>query len=171
MEKRNARRSTHGPDGSTGRDDPLRDAIAAFRSDRTKQRFLEALECLSESPVWIPCTAVFGDRDRKLWERRLREAGKHPEALVGKVYTAAEEIRLVPDLLQDGDRLFFPVFSDPAEMGEYGKRVSRVRKPFPEALRMARAGGADLSGIVVNAFSGPFILDRELYQVPGTGTV
>ena len=140
----------------------LKTAVTVFRENRTKKNYLNVVEHLMKSSVWIPCTVVFGNLDQKIWEEIAREAQSDPASVVGKEMTIQEDIRLVPDILQNGDSLFFPVFSDPIEMGEYGNRFSRIRKPFPEAVRMVQAGGNDLSGIVLNAFSEPFILNREL---------
>ncbi|MBP5224902.1 MAG: SseB family protein [Lachnospiraceae bacterium] len=69
-----------------------------------------------------------------------------------------------PEVLQNGDRLYMPVFSNPEQAGEYGQTHPSVRKHFLEAMGMAAAFGPDVSGIVVNAFTDPFVLDRELFE-------
>ena len=60
--------------------------------------------------------------------------------------------------------LFFPVFSGIEEMGEYGNNFSKVEKHFLEAMIYAKNNENDLSGIVVNAFTEPFVLDKELWE-------
>ncbi len=142
----------------------LKDTVRAFRSEPTFQRFRDVLDQLEKSFVWIPCTAVFGSLDQEAWNSLVREAGDDPDSLAGKEITSKEEIRLVPDILKSGEKLFFPVFSGISEMGEYGERFSKVQKPFPEAVRMAAAGGTELDGIVLNAFTEPFVLDREAFD-------
>ena len=76
-----------------------------------------------------------------------------------------ESIRLVPDILQNGDAFFFPVFTSSEEMGEYGARFSKVEKHFLEAANLARNNEKDVVGIVINAFSEPFVVPREMFEV------
>ncbi len=76
-----------------------------------------------------------------------------------------EEIRMVPDILQNADGLFFPVFSSQEEMGEYGDQFSKIEKPFMEALELARNNEHDLVGIVVNAFSDPLGLPWDALEI------
>lgn len=72
---------------------------------------------------------------------------------------------MVPDILQKGDKYFFPVFSNVEAMGEYGDNFSKVQKHFIEAMHMAKANEKELEGIVINAFSEPMVIDSELFEV------
>jgi hypothetical protein len=36
---------------------------------------------------------------------------------------------MVPDILQNGEEFFFPVFNTAEEMGEYGDYFSKIRLP------------------------------------------
>ncbi len=85
--------------------------------------------------------------------------------MVGKTFTSKEQVRLVPDILQNGDGYFFPVFSSQEEMGEYGKHFSQVESDFLRAVNMARNNDRELVGIVVNAFSDPMILPWDLLNI------
>ena len=49
-------------------------------------------------------------------------------------------------------------------MGEYGMRFSRIEKHFLDAIVLARNNEKNVQGIVINAFSEPFIIPRELFE-------
>ena len=76
-----------------------------------------------------------------------------------------DSIRLIPDILTNGTEYFFPIFSSEEEMGEYGENFSKVQKHMLEVIPLARNNEKDPAGIVLNAFSGPFILDKQLYEI------
>ena len=52
---------------------PLKEAIALFNKDRTEQNFIEILELLRDSTVWIPCNAVFSEKDQEAWGKILEQ--------------------------------------------------------------------------------------------------
>lgn len=143
----------------------LKTAIATFNAERNERNLLEVLLLLRDSNVWVPCNAVMSEADQKRFEDLLGDLGGDFEKLEGKEFVALDETRLIPDILQNGDALFFPVFSSIEEMGEYGDNFSKVEEPFLKALILAKNNDNDLTGIVVNAFSEPFILDKELWEV------
>ena len=72
---------------------------------------------------------------------------------------------MIPDILINGDDYFFPVFSSAEEMGEYGDRFSKMETDFLHAINLARNNEKKVKGIVVNAFSDPFVLETELFDV------
>ena len=145
----------------------LRNAIHIFNQERTEAHFLDVLEFLRDSYVWIPCNMVLSDEDYEDWERVVMEAidSDDPDSLIGKTFTNKKNIRLVPDILQNGEKFFFPVFSSAEEMGEYGEHFSKMEKHFLEALDLAVNNKQNVSGIVIDAFSEPFILDREIFDI------
>lgn len=140
----------------------LEDAIHAFNEERTEDHFLDILEILRDSYVWIPCNAVMSDEDQARFMAMLEE---QKEDIVGKNFVTLDETRLVPDILQNGDNYFFPVFANEAAMGDYRKGFSIIQKHFLEAITLAMNNEKDLSGIVVNAFTEPFVLDKELWDL------
>ena len=75
-----------------------------------------------------------------------------------------DSVRLVPDILANGDQFFFPIFTTVEDMGEYGDNFSKVQKHFLEVLPLARNNEKDVSGIVLNAFGEPFVLVKELFD-------
>lgn len=116
----------------------LEAAIHTFNEERTEDHWLDIMEILRDSYVWIPCNAVMSDTD---------------------------QARLIPGILQNGDNFFFPVFSNEEAMGEYGKGSSKVQKHFLEALVLAKNNEKDLAGIIINAFTEPYVLDKEIWNL------
>lgn len=82
--------------------------------------------------------------------------------MIGKTFSTKEAVRMIPDILQNGEQFFFPIFSSVEEMGEYGEHFSKVQKHI---LEMARNSEKNVAGIVLNAFSESFILDAELFDM------
>ena len=140
-------------------------AIRAFHAEGTKEAFFEILETLRDSYVWVPCNVVLSDADQKAFADMMDKAGGDPAALVGMEMKNQEKIRLVPDILQNGEKFFFPAFITQEDLGQYGQYFSKVRKHFLEVIDLARKNEKQLSGIVINAFTEPWILDRELFDL------
>ena len=143
----------------------LKKAVAVFNKERTQEHLLDILELLRDSWVWIPCTAVTSEQDQEAFLKMLQEAGDDPSAQVGKEITMQDSVRLVPDILTNGAEFFFPIFTSEEEMGDYGKNFSKVQKHVLEAIGLARNNEKEPVGIVLNAFSEPFILDKQLYDI------
>lgn len=143
----------------------LRDAIRRFNSERNENNLFDVLELLRDSDVYVPCTAVLSQADQGVIEEMLKEAGDDPSAMIGKEMRTKDQIRMIPDILQNGDDFFFPVFSSTEVMGEYGDNFSKVGSDFLHAVNLARNNEKELKGIVVDAFSEPFVLDVELFDI------
>lgn len=143
----------------------LKAAVSAFDAERNEPNFFEVLETLRDSYVWIPCNAVLGAADMTAMQKAIEESGDDLSTMVGQTFTNTENIRMVPDILQNGDAFFFPIFSSAEEMGEYGQGFSKVEKHFLEALQLAINNEKNVSGIVLNAFSEPFVLEREIFDI------
>ena len=141
----------------------LKDAITSFMQDDSQENFIEVIELLRDSYVWAPCNAVLGEADQKQIEEMVKDMDD-PESLIGKTFTSSDAVRLIPDILQNGDKFYFPVFSSIDEMGEYGDKFSKVQKHFLETISLARNNDKEIAGIVVNAFSEAFVLDRDLFD-------
>lgn len=85
--------------------------------------------------------------------------------MIGKTFSTKEAVRMIPDILQNGEQFFFPIFSSVEEMGEYGEHFSKVQKHILEVIPMAQNSEKNVAGIVLNAFSESFILDAELFDM------
>ena len=134
----------------------LRALVAQFYADRTEQNLFAMLQCLRDSYVWIPYLVKIGDADIE----------KFRHAKEGETVTLDAEARLVPDILKNGDSLFFPVFSGLDQMGEYGSHFSKMEKHFFEAMAMAMAH-EEVVGIVLDAFTRPYVLEKGFFDIVG----
>ena len=143
----------------------LKEAIHRFNAERTEQDLFEILMLLRDSIVCVPCSAVFSERDQERMQTALDDTNGDPEALVGQEFVSLDEVRLVPDVLQSGENFFFPVFSSEDEMGEYGESFSKISQYFTDVIPLARNNERNVSGIVINAFTEPFVLARELFDL------
>lgn len=143
----------------------LKEAITVFNNDRNEPNLFEVMELLRDSYVWIPCNAVMSDVDQKRMQEIIENSNGDLESLTGMEFVSHGETRLIPDILQKGDEFFFPVFSSEEEMGEYGENFSKLEKHFLEALVLAKNNDKELAGIVVNAFSEPFVLDSQIWDL------
>ena len=47
----------------------------------------------------------------------------------------------------------------------YVFQKSKIEKHFLEAIRLARGNEKDVKGIVIDAFSEPMIVDKELFDI------
>ena len=143
----------------------LKKAIEICNRNRTKLNLIKLARILRNSFVWIPCNAIMSDADYEALAKMVDETKDDPESLKGKTITSKEAVRLIPDILQNDDDYFFPVFSTAEEMGEYGDHFSKVQKHFLEAANLARNNEKKVKGIVINAFSEPFVVPMEMFDV------
>ena len=172
----------------------LKRAIEICSRNRTQMNLLKVLRILRDSVVWVPCNAIMSDADYARLENMVKGAGNNgennagnngennvgnngennagdngesggPASLEGSTFTTEDQVRLVPDILQSGEEYFFPVFTSEEEMGEYGEHFSKVPNHFLNAVNLARNNEKNVKGIVINAFTGPFEVPRELFDL------
>ena len=145
----------------------LKEAVRVFHEGTDQDALFMILQILRDSHVWIPCSAVIGEEDQRAMEKRIEEAGDDPDSMIGETFTSRGQIRLVPDILEKDGKYFFPVFSTEEDLGEYGEDVSKIQEHFLTVIDLARNNeheGKELTGIVINPFTAPFILPKELYE-------
>ena len=135
----------------------LKALIGQFEKSRTEENLIAILHCLRDSYIWIPGTLEMSDTD----------AEKFINSQVGETVTTDDVMKFEPDILQNGEDKFYPVFSSIEEMGEYGNNFSKVKKHFFEAMSYAN-GKKETVGIVVNAFSMPFVVPKEWFDIIGS---
>ena len=145
----------------------LKKATEICNRNRTQLNLIKLARILRDSWVWIPCNAVLSDADYEAMTNTVMEAEKNGglDSLVGMEVSNKDAIRLIPDILQNGDQFFFPIFSSAEEMGEYGERFSKVEKHFLEAVNLAKNNEKKVVGIVINAFSEPFVIPLEMFDI------
>jgi hypothetical protein len=96
-----------------------------------------------------------------------QESGRLSD-LAGRTFKTRGETRMIPDILRNGDAFFFPVFSSEAETGDYGRGFSMVFMPFLQAVTLAENNEKDVKGIVLNAFTEPFVISMEMCRMNRT---
>ena len=145
----------------------LKKAVEICNRNRTRLNLIKLARILRDSRVWIPCNAIMSDADYEAFEKMVMAAkdGEGLDSIIGQTFTAHDETRLVPDILQNGEDFFFPVFTSAEEMGDYGNRFSKLEKHFLEAANLARNNEKNVKGIVINAFSEPFIVPKEMFDI------
>ena len=145
----------------------LKKAIEICNRNRTQMNMLKLMKILRDSWVWVPCNAVMSETDNDAVLKMIQEAEENGglDKLVGKTITNQDQIRMVPDILQNGEEFFFPVFSTAEEMGKYGESFSKVQRHFLEAVNLARNNKKKVTGIVINAFTEPFVMPMELFDI------
>ncbi len=135
----------------------LRALVVQFEERRTEENLIGLLTCLRDSFVWIPCNVEMDNIDME----------KFLGAKKGDTITTEGNIRMVPDILKNGEDLFLPVFSSNDQMGEeYGSHFSKVQKHFFQAMSMAMAR-ENVVGIVLDAFTHPFVIEKKLFDLIG----
>ncbi len=142
----------------------LRRAVSICRRNPTQLNLIKLAKILRDSWVWVPCTAIMSEADEKMFENRVLEAKENNDldSLVGTTFTTQDEVRMVPDILQNGDDYFFPVFTTAEEMGEYGEHFSQVEHHFLQAISLAKNNEKNVKGIVINAFSESFMVPNAI---------
>ena len=145
----------------------LKRATEICNRNRTQLNLIKLARILRDSWVWVPCTAIFSEADTDAMDKVVLEAAENDDldSLVGHTFTSQDEVRMVPDILQNGDNFFFPVFTTAEEMGEYGNQFSKMQRHFLEAMVLARSNEKNVKGIVINAFSEPFEVPVELFDI------
>ena len=143
----------------------LEEAVSKFNENKSNDTFIDVLELLRDSTVYVPYNAVLSERDQERFEKIINEAGENLDKLVGLEFTAKDETRLIPDILENNDNNFFPIFSTEESMGEYGDNFSKISQSILDAITLAKNNDKKPVGIVLNAFSEPFILDKEVWDI------
>ena len=145
----------------------LKRATEICNRNRTQLNIIKLLKILRDSWVWVPCNMIMSDADYEAWTKVVMEAQEkgNLDSIVGTELSNQDNIRMVPDILQNGEEFFFPVFTTAEEMGEYGNNFSKIQRHFLEAANLARNNEKNVAGIVINAFSEPFVINKELFEI------
>ena len=141
----------------------LKEKIGKYLETRTERDFLNIMPVLEDSWVYVPCTAIMSDADQKKIEDMVLGHKDDLEAIKGETFTSNDPIRFIPDILQKGDEFFFPVFTSEEEMGEYGNGFSKIAQHMQNVLVVAQNNEKKVSGIVINAFTEPFVVNAEMF--------
>ena len=145
----------------------LKKAISIFNRNRTQHNMLNVLKILRDSYVYVPCNAIMSEEDNKAMLDMIHKAEENGgvEDLEGEEFVTRDIMRFVPDILYRDDKYYFPAFSSNEEMGEYGKNFSKIAHRMVDVIPLAKNNEKNVCGIVINAFSEPFILDKDLFDL------
>lgn len=145
----------------------LKRAIEICNRNRTQLNLIKLARILRDSWVWIPCNVIMSTADKTAWDEIIGKAIEDgdTDSLIGMELTNQDNIRMVPDILQNEDGFFFPVFTSAEEMGEYGENFSNVEEHFLNAMNLAKNNEKKVSGIVINAFTDPFVVPAEMFDI------
>ena len=145
----------------------LKRAVEICNRNRTQMNMIKLMKILRDSWIWIPCNAIMSAADTEAVTKMIKDAVKKGslDVLVGNTITNQDDVHMVPDILQNGEDFFFPVFTTVEEMGEYGNDFSKIQEHFLTAVSLARNNKKKITGIVINAFSEPFVIPGELFDI------
>jgi|GEM_PF-218352 len=145
----------------------LKRAIEICNRNSTQLNMVKLMKILRDSWIWIPCNAIMSDADYAALEKVVKDAEQNGglDSLVGKTLSNQDNIRMIPNILQNGEDFFFPVFTTAEEMGDYGQGFSKIEKHFLEAANLARNNEKKVKGIVINAFSESFVVPVDLFDM------
>ena len=143
----------------------LEQAMDAFEKDNSPEMLMTILWYMKSTLMWVPCNSVLSERDQKRLQKMIEGKEQDLDSLEGETWQAQDEIRLVPDILMNGDQYFFPAFTSCEEMGEYGEGFSKIQKHIMEIINLAKNNEKDVTGIVINAFTKPFVVSKELFGI------
>lgn len=123
-----------------------------FLENRCQETLFPLLSCLRDSHVIVPMNVIMSEEDEKMFMN----------VSVGDVISTNDDIRLRPDILQNGENYFFPIFSNREEIPEdYGSHFSTINLPVLQCIEMAKSY-EHVCGLVLDAFTSPCVLEYEL---------
>ena len=116
----------------------LEQTVSKFNSNRNNDTFIDVIEILRDSIVYVPYNAFLSDRDQERFKEIINKAGENLDELVGLEFVAEDETRLIPDILEKSGNYFFPIFSTEEAMGEYGDNFSKIPQNILDIIPLAR---------------------------------
>ena len=126
-----------------------------FLNNRTRETMLQFMDCLTDCEVWVPMNLKIEEED----------ANQFKNCQVGDVVELKNDMRMRPDWLKNGGKLFFPIFSNVEEATEaYSKNFSWINMDISRVISFFESK-PEATGIVLDAFTMPLELDRELVGV------
>ena len=142
----------------------LKGAVKDFFEDKNDDTFSFALTVLRSSKVLVPCQVELSEEAQSILNQ-LEKYGKKLDSLdeeEKKRFDAG--LSLVPAILENNGHQFFPVFSSREEMDKEFDAGSVMNTPFLHAMEMASNEGEEIEGIVLNAFTQAFVVEKDLFE-------
>ena len=118
-------------------------------------KVIKIVELFRDGSFWVPMTISLSEEDR----RQFLNVSK------GDQVSLKNDARMKPDFLKSGESLFFPAFTDQTETDEsYRQRFSWIKLPGEQILSAAM-NDETLTGVVINGFSEPFAMTKEIISL------
>lgn len=137
----------------------LEEVSDKFYTHLDHSHYIDVLTVLRHSLVYIPCTAILDKEDEDMFYKMTQE-----EDIVGKVIQFSNDVRMIPDILQNKDcMLFFSIFSSKKQIGEYGESFSFVQKNILDVITLAKNNKKKPQAIVLNSFTNNIIFNRDTW--------
>lgn len=123
-----------------------------FLENRREDNLFLLLSCLRDSQVIVPMNATISKEDEEMFLK----------AQAGDTVSTHKEVRLKPDILQNGEKFFFPMFSNADQIPEeYGSRFSTITLSVLQCIEMAKSY-KNVCGLVLDAFTEPMVMEYDL---------
>lgn len=144
----------------------LKICITEFLKDKCNQgKFEFLLAVLRSSSVIVPCDIELTDAAKAIADK-IEAAGKTIDDLEGEdAAKFAEGMILLPRFLENSGHKFLPAFTNEDEIGDQMDGAARFHMPFLHVIEMAAEGYVEYEGIVINAFTDDFIVNKELFEI------
>ncbi len=141
-------------------------AVKVYIDDPSEKNFAKLFAFMNADTLWVPVSAHFSGPDEAKIMKMIEEADGDIESLKGTEFTADQEVRLKPDILENSGQFFFPIFT--AEwviVEEYAKNFSIIPMRLKQVLEYTLMyDEKKLSGMVINAFTSPVEFPMEVVQ-------
>ncbi len=133
----------------------LEEAIAAFRSDKERDRYVKVMELLEKSIVLVPAIPP-KDMDPEIME----------QLKAGKPVQFPKDTKIVPCLLrkETGEQAL-PIFTSPEQIPEDKKSPMVMAMPFMGVISMVSANQDKVAEVVVNPFTGILVLNQSVLEI------
>ncbi|MCM1267719.1 MAG: SseB family protein [Bacteroidales bacterium] len=133
----------------------LEEAIDKFRADKEKDSYVNVMELLEQSIVFVPAMMP---------QELPAEIQKQMQA--GKPVQLPKETKMTPCLLkkETGEQAL-PIFTSPAKIPADKKPPMVMAMPFMGCVSMVMANPEKVEEVVINPFTGMMILNKSILEV------
>lgn len=127
----------------------------SFLEKRSTETLIPVLSCLRDSQVIVPMNVTMSKEDEEMFMN----------VKAGDTVKTSGQIRMKPDILQNGENFFFPMFSNAEQMPEdYRAHFSTINLSVLQCIQMAKSY-EQVCGLVLDAFTEPLVLEYELADI------
>jgi len=142
----------------------LKGAVAEFEKEHTEENYHFVLMILRSSTVLVPCDVELSKEAEEILDR-LKKEGKDRSRMTDEESRKLQAgMRFHPHILTNQGEEFVGIYSGKEDLEKSQKEGSIVSMPFLHAIQMAREEGENIRGIVLNAFTDPFVVERDLFE-------